>query len=434
MKKAISHLVIIIALFSSCRKEDPVTEVTPAMARDTLYYLMKEWYYWYDRMPSVNRENYADPYELLEALRYKPLDRWSYVADYNATVSQLQGSFVGHGIRIGLDEAGNARIAMIYNNSPLYASGARRGWIVKNINGYDIADILLRNDTEKYDEALGPSKEGVTNSFLFSPPGQADVSISSTKTAYTINTVLLYDTIRLSTGSVTGHLVLSSFIEPTENELKTAFAFFKANNVKDFILDLRYNKGGYLDLAQKLASYIGGSSLTGSVFAKLQYNDKNENENTTYPFVATLHPLAVKKLVVITTRSTASASEALMNGLYPKITVVSVGDTTEGKPTGMNIWPCGKKYYFWPITFKTVNSLNQGDYFDGFPPDKRAIDDITHDFDDRNEECLKEAILYLETGEFSGKGGGLFRRSNHFTESPSLINNTFIRNKFRPER
>ena len=105
MKKAIYFLIIII-LFSSCRKEDPVPEVTPAMARDSLYYLMKEWYYWYDRMPSVNLENYADPYELLEALRYRPLDRWSYVDDYNATVSQLQGSLVGHGIRIGLDESG----------------------------------------------------------------------------------------------------------------------------------------------------------------------------------------------------------------------------------------------------------------------------------------------------------------------------------------
>ncbi len=433
MKKAIFYLTIIIILFSSCRKEDPVPEVTPAMARDSLYYLMKEWYYWYDKMPSVNRENYADPYELLEAIRYRPLDRWSYVADYNETVSQLQGSFVGHGIRIGLDESGSARIAMIYRNSPLYAAGVRRGWIVKNINGYDIADILLRNDREKYDEALGLSKEGVTNSFLFSPPGQADIKISSTKTSFEIKTVLLYDTIHLSTGSVTGHLVLSSFIEPTENELKTAFAFFKANNVKDFILDLRYNSGGYLDLGQKLASYIGGSSLTGSVFTRLLYNDKNENENTTYPFVATLNPIAVKKLVVITSRSTASASEAVMNGLYPKITVVSVGDTTDGKPVGMNIRSCGKKYYFWPITFKTVNSLNQGDYFEGLPPDKRAIDDITHDFDDRNEECLKEAIQYLETGQFTGKGEGLFRRSNHFNETPSLINNTFTRNKLRPE-
>ncbi len=427
MKKVIFNLVIILSLFSSCRKDDPVPEVTPAMARDSLYFKMKEWYYWYDKMPSVNRENYADPYELMEALRYKPLDRWSHVADYNTTLAQVKGSFVGHGIRIGLDDSDIARIAMIYKNSPLYASGVRRGWIVKNVNGYDIADILLRNDTAKYNEAFGPSKEGVNNVFLFSPPGQSDLSITSAKKSFTTNPVILYDTIHMPTGSVTGHLVLSSFFEPAETELKTAFAFFRANNVMDFILDLRYNSGGYLDLAQKLSSYIAGSSLTGSVFIKLQYNDKKEYENVTYPFVATLYPLSVKKLVVITTRSTASASEAVINGLKPKITVVCVGDTTEGKPAGFNLWPCGKKYYFWPITFKTVNSLNQGDYFDGLIPDKRAADDITLDFDNRNEACLREAIEYLEKGQFSGKGEKPFRRSVHFSESPSILNNTFIR-------
>ena len=428
MKKTLIIFSVIISVFSSCRKEDPVPEVTPAMARDTLYNLMKDWYYWYDKMPSVTKENYAGPSDLMEALRYKPLDRWSRVSDYDAAMAQLRGSFVGHGIRIGLDESGNARIAMIYNNSPLYASGVRRGWIVKNINGYDIGDILRRNDSEKYNIALGPSIEGVTNVFLFAPPGQADVSITSTKESFTLNTVILYDTLHLSTGSVAGQMVLSSFIEPTENEFKTAFAFFRANNVKDFILDLRYNPGGYLDLAQKLASYIGGSGLTGSVFTKLQYNDMNLEQNATFPFVATLYPLAVKKLVVITSRSTASASEAVMNGLYPKITVVSVGDTTEGKPVGMNSRPCGNKYLFMPITFKTVNSLNQGDYFEGFPPDKRAIDDITRDFNNRQEECLKEAISYLETGQFPGKGEKSFNRPVHFTETPSLINNTFIRN------
>ena len=51
------------------------------------------------------------------------------------------GSFVGHGFRIGVDNAGKARIAMIYSNSPLYANGVRRGWIVKSINGTDIAPL-----------------------------------------------------------------------------------------------------------------------------------------------------------------------------------------------------------------------------------------------------------------------------------------------------
>ena len=299
------------------------------MARDTLYELMNQWYYWYDKMPSVDKEDYSDPYELLEAMRYKELDRQtSYVIDYDTYMAQMQGTSVTHGIRMALDKSDNARIAMIYKNSPLYDAGVRRGWIIKTINGHNIADILLQNDMAKLAEVIGPATEGVTNVFLFSPPGQTDISISSTKRAFTVNTVLLFDTLHLSKGSVAGHLVLSSFIGTTSNELKTAFEFFKANNVSDFILDLRYNGGGLISVGQELASYIAGSSLTGSVYAKLLYNEKNQNLNKTLPFVATDYPLAVSKLVVITTRSTSGTSEAVINGLSPNINVVSVGDTT----------------------------------------------------------------------------------------------------------
>ena len=73
---------------------------------------------------------------------------------------------------------------------------------------------------------------------------------------------------------------------------------------------------------------------------------------------------------MITTRGTASASEAVMNGLKPHINVVSIGDTTNGKPTGMNGWEVGKKYFIWPVTFKMVNSQNQGEYFNGIFPAK----------------------------------------------------------------
>ena len=87
----------------SCRKDNVIPDdtLTPAMARDSLYYIMKEWYYWYNMMPAVTKEDYKDPYELLEAMRYKTLDRWSFVADYDEFVAQMTGTFVGHGFRIG---------------------------------------------------------------------------------------------------------------------------------------------------------------------------------------------------------------------------------------------------------------------------------------------------------------------------------------------
>jgi C-terminal processing protease CtpA/Prc len=444
MKKLVFLPLVFLTLFVSCKKENiapdiapdipPVaTDLTPANARDSLYYIMKAWYYWYD-MPeavsvtSVTKNNYKDPYELLDAMRYKALDRWSFVADYDEFNAQMQGTFVGHGFRIGLDDSGNARIAMIYSNSPLYAEGVRRGWIVKTINGEDIASILIAGDAAKYTEVIGPSEAGITNTFVFKRPDNTEITITSTKSTFTINSVLLYDTLHLSTG-VTGQLVFESFISPSVDELATAFAFFKANDIKDLILDLRYNSGGYLSVAQTLASYIAGNSYQGSVFAKLQYNKKHPEQNSSFLIQNTSYSLALPRIVVITTRFTASASEAVMNGLKPFVNVISIGDTTDGKPTGMNGWEVGKKYYFWPVTFKMVNAQNMGDYFDGIFPAKVLPDDITRDFSDRKELCLKEAIHYLEHGSVSTKSAFMFKRYPQFSEKPAWMNNTFVLEK-----
>ena len=435
MKKLIFLPIIILVLFGSCKKDNvtPDGSVTPAMARDTLYYIMKEFYFWYD-MPEAssvtteNKDNYKDPYELLEAMRYQTLDRWSFVADYDEFMAEMQGEFVGHGITIGLDHSLLARIAMIYKNSPLYTEGVRRGWIIKEINNTDLAPILINRDAAAFSDLMGPSAAGITNIFLFQKPDGTEVTISSTKSTFTVNTVHLAEILQLTSGP-TGHLVFDSFITPTANELATAFASFKAAGIKDLILDLRYNTGGYLTIAQTLASYIAGDSRKGNAFSKLSYNNKHLASNYTFPFIATPYSLDLSRVVVITTRSTASASEAVMNGLKPFVNVVSIGDTTNGKPTGMNGWPVGQKYYFWPVTFKIVNADNQGEYYQGIFPAKVLPDDITHDFDDQNETCLKEAIYYLEHGSVSAKGLQEFKRYPQYSEKPSWMNNAFVLDK-----
>jgi carboxyl-terminal processing protease len=423
--------IIFLALFASCKKDNvsPDSSLTPAMARDSLYYILKEFYFWYN-MPEANsvtsttKDNYKDPYELLEAMRYKTLDRWSFVADYDEFMAEMQGTFVGHGFRIGVDFNDKARIVLIYKNSPLYANGVRRGWIVKTINGTDPAPILLAGDPVAYGKLIGPGTPGITNIFVFTKPDGTDVTISSSKSQFTLNTVLACDTLHLSSG-VAGHLVFESFITPSSAELAEAFSLFKTYGIKDLVLDLRYNSGGYLNIAQTLASYIAGDSKQGSAFAKLKYNDKHQAENYTFPFIKTAYSLELPRIVVITTRSTASASEAVINGLRPFVNVVTIGDTTNGKPTGMNGWPVGNKYYMWPVTFKMVNSNDQGEYFLGILPAKLLPDDITHDFSDRQELCLKEAIHYLQTGSVSTKGSQQFYRHSQFSDKPEWMNNAF---------
>ncbi len=432
--KIIKFFFIVIAsltLIASCKKTSttpnptPVT-LTPAMARDSLYYIMQQYYLWNDVMPVVNKDNYADPYLLMDAMRYKPIDRWSFVADYAQFTAQMQGSFVGHGFRIGLDEANNARIVLIYSGSPLYADSVRRGWIVKTINGTPIAPILLANNATAYSNVIGPSQAGITNTFVFQKPDGKEKTVISTKASFTVNSVLVADTLHLSTG-VAGHLVFDQFIAPSENELANAFSYFSAIGINELILDLRYNSGGYLYIAQELASYIAGSANSGGIFLKLIFNSQNQASNQTYNFITTPSPQTLSKIVVITTRETASASECVMNGLKPYMSVVTIGDTTNGKPVGMSTGDIGKKYFVAPVTFKDVNKNGEGDFYSGIAPASLVTDDITRNFSDREELCLKAAIGYIETGSFPvKKSASQFQRHPQFSEKPSWMNNAFI--------
>jgi carboxyl-terminal processing protease len=427
MKKLLFISVVFLALFTSCKKDNSSPDET-LMARDSLFYVMKDWYFWYNKpeatsVTNVTKNNYSDPYKLLEAMRYKAKDRWSYIEEYTA---QATGTFVGHGFRIGVDKSGNARIAMIYNNSPLYTQGVRRGWIIKTINNVNPAPLIIAKNNVAYSALIKESKIGITNSFVFiNPANGTEIPISSAKIKLDINTVLLADTLHLSTGIV-GHLVFESFFTPAPAELEKAFAYFKANNIRDLILDLRYNSGGEFGIAQTLASYIAGNSRQGVVFAKLSFNDKRQAANSTYPFKTTSYSLGLPRLIVITTRSTASASEDVINGLKPFTEIVSIGDTTNGKPTGMKGWNFFNKYFVFPVTFEVVNKDNIGDFYDGIFPQKLVADDITRDFNDRQEQCLKEAIKYLQTGSFSTKGLQEFYRSPQISERPDWMNNAIV--------
>jgi len=434
MKKIFILLgALLVLVIYSCKKDDKnntdVTEPTEdELARDDLYDIMNTYYLWDKLMPVVVKENYTGPTDLLEAMRYKELDRWSYVQNYDDFVAQSQAIFVGHGIRIGLDQNNQTRIAQIYKKSPMYSLGVRRGWIIKKLNGTDLAPIFIAGDGEAYYSLIGASQAGVTNTFLFQTPEGKDSTITTTKSSFTLNTVIEYDTLMLKSG-VTGHLVFEQFVQPSNAELETAFAFFKQNNINNIIVDLRYNGGGDLTVLQNLAAYIGGSARFGKPFLTLKHNQQQVARNKTYNFSTVTSPVSVSKMIVITTRSTASASEDLINGLKPFLEVKTIGDTTNGKPVGMYGFNHNDLYMFWPISFELTNTASEGDFYKGFFPEKYVKDDITHDWDDRRESCLKEAIYYLENGSVSSKSSYSYKRSVQFSEKPDGPKNAYLIDK-----
>jgi hypothetical protein len=119
-------------------------------------------------------------------------------------------------------------------------------------------------------------------------------------------------------------------------------------------------------------------------------------------FVRLGNEVNIDRLVFITTNNTASASEAVINGLKPYMKVVLVGSTTHGKPVGMYTFQ-HNDYLLVPICFQLTNSLGDGDYFSGIPVDAERIDDLTKDWGNTDESCLKESLFYTENGYFSNQ-------------------------------
>jgi carboxyl-terminal processing protease len=109
----------------------------------------------------------------------------------------------------------------------------------------------------------------------------------------------------------------------------------------------------------------------------------------------------LERVFVITSRSSASASEAVINGLRPFMEVITIGDDTHGKPVGMNAREIGA-YTLVAIMFKVANANGEADYFEGIRANAKISDNLAADFGDVADNCLQEALHYIQTGRFSG--------------------------------
>ena len=182
------------------------------------------------------------------------------------------------------------------------------------------------------------------------------------------------------------------------------------------MLDLRYNGGGYLYIANELAFMIAGPARTsGQVFERLRYNDKrsSDNANGNTPFIDTaclpdanfrctsaqpLPTLNLARVHLLVGGSTCSASESIINGLRGvDVEVRLIGNSTCGKPYGFTARDnCGISYF--PIEFEGVNAKGFGDYADGFAPQCAADDDLSRALGDPTEGRLATALHLRATG------------------------------------
>jgi hypothetical protein len=198
-------------------------------------------------------------------------------------------------------------------------------------------------------------------------------------------------------GRKVGYIVFRNFVEPSVAALDESFTALRTAGATELVLDLRYNGGGLVSVAQHLASLIGGEKMSGKVLAEYVHNDRHRELNRQLRFESKPNALNLTRLVVITTQASASASELIINGLRPYMPVIVIGDRTYGKPVGQYGLPfCDKVLN--AVSFALKNALGEADYFTGLPATCPAGDALDRQLGDIEEASLKEAFVYLRTG------------------------------------
>jgi len=440
MKRISAALCVITVLFlASCKKSiddgsttppppvDSTANPTPEdLVKDTVLLMARDVYLWNTQIPSdFDARSYADPIAEMDAIRQysiepgfaNPVDRYSFAIKQTDWDNLSNGIEQDFGMSVFFNTGTDLRVKYAEQASPAGLAGIERGWQIIKING----NSQINTSEASVNMIVNAVFYSSNTSFTFKKPDGSTVDISLTAATYQSHPIFA-DSVYAANGKKVGYLALNSFLGDTTeiySEFGSIFNNFQSQNVNEVIVDLRYNGGGYVSMAEKLANYLVPTAGNNQVMYKQTFNANysSYNETTVYHKLGSLN---VDKIFFIVSDNTASASELLINSLKPFVseTLVGPSDTTYGKPVGFFPIPAGEWYAF-PISFRTVNKDGNGNYFGGFKVDHPTDDGLDKNWGDVDENCLKSILTYIKTGTFG------FAHTGSTNISNGTINTTF---------
>ena len=370
---------------------------------------LNDYYLWQEEVPSLADEikpigsaryrelikPYPEPESFFESLKYEQ-DKYSLIrSNYEDIENSIKGIDANNGLKFILSRYGSGEnilgvVTHILAESDAATKDIKRGDIFTSVDGQSL-------NLNNYRELLFGDNLNYTlnmadlNNNLLSPNGK---NVSLTKTENFQSNPIQISKIINTGASKIGYLMYNQFAEGFDDDLNNVFSSFKAEQINDLILDLRYNGGGLVRSAVNLAGMITGQ-FNGEVFAKYLWNKKlmtyfnsdlerfssqlEINFSESLADGTPINSLNLSRVYIITSGRSASSSELVINGLSPYINVIQVGDNTYGKNVGGPaalydyIDNDGTKhpnhtYAIYCMTFYSANSNDFYDYADGLAP------------------------------------------------------------------
>jgi C-terminal processing protease CtpA/Prc len=414
MKKPFWILGLVVLAFWACSsEEDPAPVDKPEQnVKKAIVDVMREWYFWNGRLPTtINLDQYSSNEALLDGIIFKPLDRFSYITTQQAFNNSFVGRNAGHGFGFAFTADDKVYISFVFSESPAGKDGWKRGWEITQINGKAIAEY--KTSSGGYDFKLGASDPGVSNTFTFKLPDGTTTTRTNVKAEYQSNSVLDQRVFTQGSKKI-GYWAYQSFkatagLSPTRStEVQKSMEYFQQEGINELIIDLRYNGGGSVAVAEQICNYLIQSANSGKLMYTNKLNDTKSNNNTSRNF-SKIDNLNLSRIIFITSRGSASASELIINNLDPYMDLVLIGDNTFGKPVGSfplsqyNRILVENNVEVVPITFATANSQGKAEYFDGFPADFPVGDTPQFAWGDPKDARLAAALQYIQNGTITGR-------------------------------
>lgn len=355
-----------------------------------------------------NLDDYVDA--LVAPARAERKDRYfthvSSIAEENAFYAN--GTSAGLGVQ--LQPYSNPALVVVdaYEGAPALAAGLDRGTEILAIGTstgdlQTISQLVTAGGWDAVYEAFGPETAGTTRVLQIRQPNSAVSTVSITKRAFDIPPVSSRFGTRIidDGGKKVGYVNLRTFVTTADRALREAFAGFKAQGVTEVIVDLRYNGGGLISVAN-LFSELLNAQRGGQVLSYESFRPSKASENVTNMIGTQPQAIAATKVAFIGTVWTASASELVINAQRPFLgaNIALIGENTYGKPVGqiaLDRPECDDRLR--AVALETVNSAREGGYYNGLASKMavtcQANDDVFRQLSDPQEESIRTALNFL---------------------------------------
>src|SRR4051812_18431800 len=333
----------------------------------------------------------------------KTLDPHSSFFDpkaYAQLRERQEGRYYGLGISIQVID-GDITVMSLFEGSPAYRSGIRRGDVIARIEGPDPQTgqtVLLDTKNWTSEQAVRKLKgpKGTKVRIAIRRPGydklidmeveRDEVNITTVRGAFMID-------------ATTGYIKLGDFSETSDREVGQALEKLSAQGMKRLVFDLRDNPGGPLDQAIRIANRF----LTrGDMIVYTRGRIANSDQD----YRGTDDPDYTGPMLVLVNRNSASASEIVTGSLQDHDRALVVGETTFGKALVQSVYT---------ISEKAGLALTTGRYF---TPSGRMIqrpwdgafdEYLTYTLRDQKaeREHASAQLKYTDAGRKVYGGGGI---------------------------